>query len=117
MTDTLPLLAHRHAAEQWSPIVRDSRSAPSASCATHGPSRRLLPRGAHVLNVCADRYRFAVGFAACLLSARISLLPSTHTPEVIQQLTRFAPDVFCLTDDTGCDIDLPRLQYPAAAGS
>jgi len=71
-----------------------------------------LPAGNHVLNVCSDRYRFTVGFAASLITAKISLLPSTHTAEVIRQLTLFAPDVFCLTDDPNCDIDLPRTHYP-----
>jgi acyl-coenzyme A synthetase/AMP-(fatty) acid ligase len=70
-----------------------------------------LPESEHVLNVCADRYRFTVGFAACLLRRKVSLLPSTHTPEVIRQLTVFAPDVFCLTDDVRCPIDLPRVIY------
>jgi len=71
-----------------------------------------LPAGDHVLNVCTDRYHFTVGFAACLLSGRVSLLPSTHTPEVIGQLAAFAPDVFCLTDDRSCDIALPIYHYP-----
>jgi acyl-coenzyme A synthetase/AMP-(fatty) acid ligase len=71
-----------------------------------------LPAGDHVLNVCSDRYRFTVGFAASLVAGKISLLPSTHTPEVIRQLTVFARDVFCLTDDPGCEIDLPRVAYP-----
>jgi len=71
-----------------------------------------LPASGHVLNVCADRYRFTVGFAACLVSGKVSLLPSTHTPEVIRQLTEFARDVFCLTDDPKCDIELPRVMYP-----
>ena len=53
-----------------------------------------LPSGVHVLNVCADRYRFTVGLAACLMTGRVSLLPSTHTPEVIGQLAGFAPDAF-----------------------
>ncbi len=70
-----------------------------------------LPAGAHVLNVCADRYRFTVGFAACLMTGRVSLLPSTHTPEVIEQLARFAPDAFCLTDDDRCDIGLPKIYF------
>jgi acyl-coenzyme A synthetase/AMP-(fatty) acid ligase len=72
-----------------------------------------LPEGKHVLNVCADRYRFTVGLAACLITGRVSLLPSTHTPEVIGQMASFAPDVMCLTDDPRCDIALPRLQFPA----
>jgi acyl-coenzyme A synthetase/AMP-(fatty) acid ligase len=71
-----------------------------------------LPEGRHVLNVCADRYQFAVGLAACLLSQRVSLLPSTHTPQVIAQLAAFAPDAFCLTDDPRCDIELARVYYP-----
>ena len=68
-----------------------------------------------MLNVCADRYRFTVGLAASLLTRKVSLLPPTHTPEVIRQLIAFAPDVFCLTDEEQCDIDLPRVPYPRAA--
>jgi acyl-coenzyme A synthetase/AMP-(fatty) acid ligase len=76
-----------------------------------------LPAGDHVLNVCSDRYRFTVGFAASLVAGKVSLLPSTHTPQVIRQLTVFAPDVFCLTDDPGCEIDLPRVMYPERPGA
>ncbi|HMH88469.1 MAG TPA: AMP-binding protein [Steroidobacteraceae bacterium] len=73
---------------------------------------KCLPDSQHVLNVCADRYRFTVGLAACLMSGRVSLLPSTHTPQVIAQLAAFAPDAFCLTDDPCCDIDLPQVLFP-----
>jgi len=71
-----------------------------------------LPSGQHVLNVCSDRYRFTVGFAASLVRGKVSLLPSTHTPEVIRQLTVFAPDAFCLTDDRKCNIALPLTYFP-----
>jgi acyl-coenzyme A synthetase/AMP-(fatty) acid ligase len=71
-----------------------------------------LPQRKHVLNACNDRYRFTVAFAASLVANKVSLLPSTHTPEVIRQLTEFAPDVFCLTDDARCQIDLPRVRFP-----
>jgi acyl-coenzyme A synthetase/AMP-(fatty) acid ligase len=71
-----------------------------------------LPASNHVLNICNDRYRFTVGFAAALLTKKKSLLPSTHTPQVIRQLMQFAPDVFCMTDDPRCDIDLPQFHYP-----
>jgi len=73
---------------------------------------QTLPAGNHVLNVCTDRYHFTLGLAACLMTGRVSLLPSTHTPEVIGQMANFAPDAFCLTDDRRCDIDLPRVHYP-----
>jgi acyl-coenzyme A synthetase/AMP-(fatty) acid ligase len=68
-----------------------------------------------VLNVCTDRYRFTVGLAASLLTSKLSLLPPTHTPEVIRRVAAFAPDVFCLTDGENCAIDLPQVRYPAAA--
>ncbi len=41
----------------------------------------------------------------------MSLLPPTHTPEVIRRLTAFAPDVFCLTDQEPRDIGLPQVRY------
>ncbi len=65
-----------------------------------------------MLNVCADRYRFAVGLAASLLARKVSLLPPTQTPEVIRRLAAFAPDVFCLTDQDECNVDLPQVRYP-----
>lgn len=74
-----------------------------------------LPAGGHVFNVCRDRYRFAVSLCAALGTGRISLLPSTHTPEMVRQLASFAPDAFCLHDAPDCTIDLPRFAYPDAA--
>ncbi|WP_175885621.1 acyl-CoA synthetase family protein [Burkholderia sp. BCC0044] len=74
-----------------------------------------LPAGGHVFNVCRDRYRFAVSLCAALVAGKISLLPSTHTPEMVRQLASFAPDAFCLHDAPDCTIDLPRFAYPDAA--
>lgn len=71
-----------------------------------------LPSGQHLLNMCADRYRFTVGLAAALVNGKVSLLPSTHTPETIRQMRAFAPDVFCLHDALNCNIDLPQFRYP-----
>jgi acyl-coenzyme A synthetase/AMP-(fatty) acid ligase len=71
-----------------------------------------LPPGQHLLNMCADRYRFTVGLAAALVSGKVSLLPSTHTPETIRQMQAFAPDVFCLHDTLNCNIALPQFRYP-----
>ena len=72
----------------------------------------LLLSGKHILNLCRDRYHFTVGLAAAIISNKVSVLPPTHTPEMLQQLQAFAPDVFCLCDDDDCDTSLPRLNYP-----
>ncbi|HYN79486.1 MAG TPA: AMP-binding protein [Lamprocystis sp. (in: g-proteobacteria)] len=72
----------------------------------------LLPAGRNVLNLCRDHYRFTVALAACIVSARVSLLPSTHTPEMVRQMRRIAPDVFCIADQDADGIDLPVFHYP-----
>src|SRR6202051_3845877 len=93
---TLPLISHTEpdavvAYRAGVPVVAREFLADVARVAA------ALPAGDHVLNVCSDRYRFTVGFAAGLMARKISLLPSTHTPEAIRQLKAFAQDVFCLT--------------------
>jgi acyl-coenzyme A synthetase/AMP-(fatty) acid ligase len=74
--------------------------------------REVLGASRQVLNVCSDRYHFAVGFAAALTAGQVTLLPSSHTPEFIRQLRGFAPDAVCLTDRADCDLGLPQVAYP-----
>jgi acyl-coenzyme A synthetase/AMP-(fatty) acid ligase len=108
--ETEPLLAHRAAAAVVA--YRNGRAVSAAEFLAEAHAlAAALPPGRHVLNACADRYCFTVGFAACLISGRVSLLPSTHTPEVVRHLLQFAPDAFCLTDADDCGIDLPRVRF------
>src|SRR5438067_8197109 len=74
--------------------------------------RARLPSGAHMLNACADRYRFMVGLAAAITAGKISLLPSTQTPEMMRHLLRFAPDAFCLADVERSAHGLPVCRFP-----
>lgn len=74
----------------------------------------LLPACGHLLNLCQDRYRFMVGLAAGLVAERISLQPSSHTPETVRQLLAFAPDTVCLHDEAEAPSGLPCLRYPEA---
>lgn len=76
----------------------------------------LLPASMNMLNACSDRYHFTVGLAAALLKQKISLLPPTHTPEMMRQLRTMAPDVFCLFDSPH-EIDLPGFAYQDAFAS
>ena len=80
-----------------------------------GQLAALMPPGSHLFNICSDRYCFSVGLAAAIVTGKISLLPSTHTPETVRQIRSFAPDVFCLTDNDTCAVDLPQLRYPVMA--
>ena len=58
----------------------------------------LVP-GGHVINVCHDRYLFAVGLAAGLLAGKVTLMPPSFAPQVIAQMQTRYPDLRCLHDD------------------
>ena len=72
-----------------------------------------LPDGRHVLNICHNRYHFLVGLAAAIVRGKISLLPSSLTPNTVARLRQDTPDVFCLHDASLEDIDLPSVPFPA----
>lgn len=73
----------------------------------------LLPAGRHQLNVCQDRYRFALGFAAGLLRGKTSLQPASQSADTLRQIQSACPDVYCLCDTEFDSLDLPRIDFPA----
>lgn len=110
---TLPLITHARADSTIAWCNGHPVSAAQFLSDVAALSKYLLA-GMHMLNDCHDRYRFTVGLAAALVSGKISLLPSTQTPEMIRQLLQFAPDAFCLTDNPECAIALPKVLFPAS---
>src|SRR5262249_28096372 len=70
-----------------------------------------LPRGRHVLNLCIDRYRFAVGLAATLCREQVTLLPPDDKPATIQAIADGFPEVYCLSD-AAAPADVPSFAYP-----
>ena len=59
---------------------------------------RQLPDKQHVLNLCTDRYRFAVGFAAALSRGQTSLLPPNYTADFVGRLGQRYREIYCLAD-------------------
>jgi len=72
----------------------------------------LLPDRAYLLNLCTDRYRFVVGFAAALCRRQISLLPPNQTPGLVEQLALRYPGVYCLSDAPATHATLETVHYP-----
>ena len=108
---TLPLLSHPSpdSIVAWRPegaVTRDQFLAEVRQLVAQ------LPAGAHLLNLCSDRYRFSVGLAAAIVAGKTCLLPSSHAPDVIRQIRNFAPDAFGLSDRDDCSVELPLLHYP-----
>ena len=58
----------------------------------------LLPDRQYVVNLCSDRYQFAVGLAAALLRRQVNLLPPNATPDMLKRLSLDYPSVYCLSD-------------------
>ena len=75
-----------------------------------------LPAHSYVLNLCNDRYRFMVGFAAALLRGQISLLPPSHTSDLVNRLTQQYADLYCLSDGAHGHGSLQTLSYPDLSG-
>ncbi len=110
-----PLLGHRgpDAVAAW-------RGAEPVSAGTFlGEVTRLaaaLPDAGHVLNLCGDRYRFALAFLAAVIRGQVTLLPPTTTPNVVRAMRAFAPDAYCVGDAADAAVDMPRFAMPDCAG-
>ena len=73
---------------------------------------RCLPARRHMVNLCQDRYRFAVALGAALMQRQVGLLPPNATPGMLAQMSLGFPDLYVLND---LDIDpagLECLNYP-----
>lgn len=74
-----------------------------------------LPATHHVLNLCKDRYWFAVTLFAAISRGILSVLPNSTAPENIAALLADVPDVVCLGDQVCPPFDhIPYMQISAA---
>ena len=62
-----------------------------------------LPEAAHVVNLCQDRYCFAVAFAAALLRGQVSLLSSDRSPDRLRGMADAYPGLYVLSDEPGVE--------------
>jgi acyl-coenzyme A synthetase/AMP-(fatty) acid ligase len=102
-TDPLPLLSG-HAAE--SPVAWRGGRALTASQFTadvRAFAARLPALGACV-NLCTDRYAFAVAFGAALLRERGCLLPPNARPETLASLRSAHGPMFVASDDPALQV-------------
>jgi acyl-CoA synthetase (AMP-forming)/AMP-acid ligase II len=109
----VPLTGHASAEA----VAAYRRGAPiSAGQFLHDVARvaDALPAAGHILNFCADRYRFAVVLCAAVSRGQLTLLPPTTTPNVIRSMRDFAPDAYYVSDDPAVRVELPRCELPPA---
>ena len=114
MGSALPLLSGHApgAAVAW----REGRSIGSAEFLRDVlGAAAALPERRYVLNLCADRYWFAVGLAAALVRGQLSLLPSSHAPDLLARLAAAYRGLYCLRDDRNGLVPLECVELPPGA--
>jgi acyl-coenzyme A synthetase/AMP-(fatty) acid ligase len=96
------------------PIVRRQGQAVSGARILHAAwaLAETLPDRPYVLNLCENRYRFLVGFAAALLRGQVSLLPPNRAPLTLRRLAEAYPGAYCLTDCSDVPDGLQRFVCP-----
>jgi acyl-coenzyme A synthetase/AMP-(fatty) acid ligase len=111
-----PLIGHADLAR---PIAW--RDGAPVSCARFlGEAARLaerLPPGAHLVNLCEDRYRFAVAFAAALLAGKTSLFPQSRHDAALQHVAAAYPDCGAIAEAPVPVLGERVLRYPADPGA
>lgn len=108
----LPLVPGADSLEQLLALRRGSPVTVRQFIADVLQAASRLPDRCHVLNACTDRYAFCVGFAAALLRGQVTVLPPNQTAEMVAQLGRSFPDLYCLADDPSLHIGLPVVALP-----
>jgi len=61
-----------------------------------------LPDAGHMVNLCRDRYAFAVAFAAALLRRQVCLLTGNQSPAGLSALAERFPGAYAAADEPGC---------------
>ncbi len=74
-----------------------------------------LPARSYLVNLCMDRYRFAVGLIASLMRGQVNLLPPNQTPEMLRQLQRDYGDLYALNDAPQEFGTVEQVLYPRAS--
>ena len=75
-----------------------------------------LPDRAHAVNLCTDRNRALLGFAAALSRGQVTLLCADRAPQRLRALAARFPDAHVIADGP-VDTALPVLRPDAAAAS
>lgn len=78
--------------------------------------RRWLPAGVPVLNLCEDRYAFAVCFVAVAANGQCNLLAPSRAPQAITEILDSHADSIAVAGRDDSDPGLPCLRLPAASG-
>jgi acyl-coenzyme A synthetase/AMP-(fatty) acid ligase len=113
MTSAYPLICH----EPRDPVLAVSASGPVSVEDFLRDAMDLaerLPVSRYLVNLCVDRYRFAVTLAAALLRDQVTLLPPSESIGVVADLATQYDGAYVLHDGAAPRAAIPTMLYPAA---
>lgn len=70
-----------------------------------------LPEGRYLFNLCEDRYRFMVAFAAAMVRKQICLMPPNSTAGAINELLESYRGSYCLSDKAVEGVDTAQFDF------
>jgi len=73
-----------------------------------------LPGSGAIANLCEDRYRFLVGFAAALSRGLTTLMPPNPLAATVNRICAEWPGSLVLTDQPAASFDVPVLRFEEA---
>jgi acyl-coenzyme A synthetase/AMP-(fatty) acid ligase len=77
-----------------------------------------LPDRSYIVNLCTDRYHFAVAWAAAMLRGQVTLLPSGHDAAAVMALCEEYPALYVLAEnDEASDLPVSCFSYPKCLGA
>ena len=109
---SLPLVSGRalHDTLAWRP---GGAVSVARYCADALALAAALPAARFIVNLCEDRYHYAVLLAACALSGRVSLQPSSQSEATLRQLAQDYAGAIAVTDaPTPLPPELPAHPLP-----
>jgi len=114
MDASLPLLA---AVDLDAPVAWRQGAAISARrfLADARAESGRLPGAGPMVNLCGDRYRFAVGLGAALMCGHTSLLPPNALPDTLARLRGAHASLYGYTDDTALAVTGLSMLRPVSA--
>ncbi len=78
---------------------------------------RTLPSSRYLINLCDDRYWFALAFAAGLIRGSVSLFPANRLAATCHEIARDYSDVVCVSDSPIDGLELPLIQIKEPGGA
>ena len=113
----LPLVTHHQPSDTLAWTLQGAISV-ARYCADVRATAARLPAGRWVINLCEDRYHYAVLLGACAVSGRVSLQPASQSAQTLAQLADSHSGAYAVIDSaSSADLPVPVSHWQDLSSS